>query len=244
MQRLQLAALARAAAILTVSQSTAQALAVRGVDETRIHVSPNGLSSFPAPTDPPFPAGPFILLVGSLEPRKGHELLLRAAARLKSGDIRLVFAGPEMGRAPALRAAAARLGIEQRLTLLGPVDDALLAGLYSAATVVCLPSYGEGFGLPVLEAMSFGAPVLASDLPALHEVAGDAALFTPPGDADELARALERMLDNEQLRQALSRQGRQRAALFTWDATAQKTLEAYCAAQGRSKPRRKPPAPC
>lgn len=235
MQRLQLAALDRAAAVLAVSRSTADALLDRGIDEARIHVTPNGLSGFPPPVDPPLPSGPFILVVGSLEPRKGHELLLRAVAHGGLEDVRLVFAGPEVGRAEEIRSLAADLGVADQLVVLGPVDDSLLAGLFRDSTVFCLPSYGEGFGLPVLEAMSFGTPVVASDLPALREVAGNAALFVAPGDSDSLADGLRRVLRDEPLRERLGRQGRERSALFTWDATAQATVTAYHVASRRSE---------
>lgn len=227
MQALQLAALDRAAAILTVSRSTADALVAHGVDPSRIHVTPNGLARLAAPIDPPVPKKPFILLVGSLEPRKGHELLIQAATRDGLEDVRLVFAGPEVGRADYIRAVAAQAGVRDRVIVLGPVDDAVLAGLYRDATALCLPSYGEGFGLPVLEAMSFGTPVVASDLPALREVAADAALFVAPGDSDALARELRRIVVDPRLRERLARQGKERAALFTWDATAEATVQAY-----------------
>jgi glycosyltransferase involved in cell wall biosynthesis len=233
MQRLQLAELNRAAAILAVSRSTADALAARGVGVNRIHVTPNGLSPFPASIDPPIPRERFFLLVGSLEPRKGHELLLQAAAKEGLEEVRIVFAGPELGRADHIRAVAAELGLGDRLILLGPVEDAVLAGLYRNATALCLPSYGEGFGLPVLEAMSFGTPVVASDLPALREVADNAALYVAPGDSDGLARELRRIAGDGALRERLARQGKARSTLFTWDATAEATLRAYRAALRR-----------
>jgi glycosyltransferase involved in cell wall biosynthesis len=233
MQRAQLAALPRAAAVLAVSSTTAGALAERGVTQDRIYVTPNGLSRFPAPVDPPIPPGPFVLVVGSLEPRKGHELLLRALARASLDHVRVVFAGPDGGREEEIRQLAARLGLDDRLRLLGRVDDAVLAGLYRDAAALCLPSHGEGFGLPVLEAMSFGTAVLASDLPALHEVAGDAALFAAVGEETEWSRQLQRVLGDDALRQQLGRQGRQRAELFSWDATAAETVRAYRAAIGQ-----------
>lgn len=227
MQRLQLAALDRSAAILTVSRSTADALIARGVDETRIQVTPHGLSLFPPPSDPPIPGGAFVLAVGSLEPRKGHELLLRAVAHEGLERLDVVFAGPEVGRADHLRAVAAELGMGDRLRVLGRVEDAVLAGLYRDATAFCLPSWGEGFGLPVLEAMSFGTPVVVSDLPALREVAGDAALFVAPGDPECLARELRRVVEDDRLRDRLGRKGKERSSLFTWDATAEATVQAY-----------------
>lgn len=230
MQRLQLAALDRAAAILAVSRSTADALVAHGVDASRIHVTANGLARLPPPVDPPIPPGPFVLVVGSLEPRKGHELLLRAVAQRPLAEIRLVFAGPEVGRAEEVRQAAARLGLDGRLSLLGRVDDAVLAGLYRDATALCLPSLGEGFGLPVLEAMSFGTAVVASDVPALREVAGDAAVFAAAGDSNELGRQLERVIGDQELRDRLSRRGEERAESFTWERTAEATVRAYRAA--------------
>jgi glycosyltransferase involved in cell wall biosynthesis len=232
MQRLQLAALPRAAAVLAVSNATANSLVAQGVDRARIHVTPNGLSRFPPPVSPPIPPGRFILAVGSLEPRKGHELLLRAVARSQLTGIRLVFAGPDAGRAAHIRQLARRLGLADGLSLLGRVDDAVLAGLYRNATLVCLPSFGEGFGLPVLEAMSFGTPVVASDVPALREVAGDAAVFAIRGDADDLGRQLERVVSDQELRTLLAQRGTARAQWFTWERTAEATIRAYREALG------------
>lgn len=226
-QHLQLLGAARAAAILTVSQATAQALVNRGVNEALIHLTPNGLSRLPRPVAPPVLGGPFLLVVGTLEPRKGHEILLRAVAQDGLEQLRLVFAGPPAGRSSDLNALATRLGLEGRLTILGKVDDAVLAGLYREALALCMPSFGEGFGLPVLEAMSFGTPVLASDLPALREVAGDAALFARPGDAHAFAHELRQLVSDQHLRHSLARKGKERASLFTWDATAEKTVQAY-----------------
>ena len=232
MQAGQWGALTRAAAVLAVSRSTADALVARGVDPARIHVSPNGLTPLPAPVDPPVPAGPFVLAVGTMEPRKGHDLLLRAAA-LVPGDVSIVFAGPDPGRGEALRALAHELGLGQRLTLLGPVSDAVLAGLYRDATLLCMPSLGEGFGLPVLEGLAAGTPTVASDLPALREVAGEAALLVAPGDVAALARALSAVLTDSGLRTRLRAAGPARAARFTWAATAEATVAAYRAALAR-----------
>jgi glycosyltransferase involved in cell wall biosynthesis len=233
-QHLQRAALGRAAAIVTVSQSTAEELVASGIDSDRIHPTPNGLTRLPAPAYPPLPTGPFVLAVGTLEPRKGHELLIRAFARADVEATRLVFAGPTAGRADALEALARELGIGERLSVLGFVDDATLAALYRDATLLCLPSFGEGFGLPVLEAMAAGLPVLASDLPAIREVTGGGAVLFAPGDVDALTAALTRLLGDERLRAELADHGPTRAAAFTWDATAAATMRAYDAAIRRS----------
>jgi glycosyltransferase involved in cell wall biosynthesis len=235
MQQRQQAALERAAAIIAVSHSTAEALLARGVGRQRLYVAQNGLARFPAPADPPLPPGPFVLVVGTLEPRKGHDILLRAAARLPNDGFRLVFAGADGGRAGALRVLAERLGLADRLLVLGRVDDATLAGLYTKASLLCLPSLAEGFGLPALEAMGFGLPVLASDLPAVREVAGDAAVLTPPGSPEALSEGLLRLLEDSELREQLAQSGPRRASSFSWDSAAEATVSAYRAALSLSE---------
>jgi glycosyltransferase involved in cell wall biosynthesis len=172
-------------------------------------------------------------MVGTLEPRKGHDLLLRAVAEDGFDDLAIVFAGPPAGRDAELRSLAQELGLADRLTILGRVDDAVLAGLYARAQVFCMPSLGEGFGLPVLEALAAGTPVVASDLPAIREVAGDAAVLVAPGDVAALAAGLGSAVSDGPLRERLCRRGRDRAATFTWEATAEATVRAYRAAVRR-----------
>ena len=230
MQRQQLASLERAAAVLTVSQAVADSLVERGIDPARIHVTPNGLTALPDPTDPPVPEGPFILAVGTLEPRKAHDVLIRAFAAAGTDQMRLVFAGPTDGRAAELERLASSLGVGDRLVILGRVDDSTLAGLYRRATLLCMPSLAEGFGLPVLEAMAAGLPVVASDLPAVREVAASAAVLVAPGDVDSLAAALADVAADGPLRETLRRRGWERAARFTWEAAAEATVKAYRAA--------------
>jgi glycosyltransferase involved in cell wall biosynthesis len=229
----QLRVLERADAILAVSASTAKSLLDRGVDADRVHVTPNGLTRLPPPGPSPVPGTGFLLMVGTLEPRKGHDLLLRALARARLDSTRVVFAGPTHGRADELRALATRLGIERRLTILGHVDDAVLARLYQDAGALCMPSLAEGFGLPVLEALAAGVPVIASRVPAIREVAEDAALLVSPGDVDAFAGALERVLVDGELRARLRMRGRERAASFSWEATAEATVQAYRSALHR-----------
>lgn len=231
-QRQRLAELGRAAAIVADSRSTADALARHGVARDRLHVAPLGLTPLPSPRDPPVPAGPFVLAVGTLEPRKAHELLIRAfaaaaAAAAAVAETRLVLAGPTAGRSEELRDLSVRLGVGDRLTILGAVDDGVLSGLYHRASLLCLPSLSEGFGLPVLEAMSVGLPALASDIPVVREVAGDAAVRFPPGDVEGLSAALVRVLGDQGLQAELRRRGPIRAAAFTWEATAAATVRAY-----------------
>lgn len=231
LQRRRIAQLARAQAIVAVSRATADALAARGIARSRLHVAPLGLSPLPPPAPAPVPADPFVLTVGTLEPRKAHDQILRAFAAAGTGGARLVFAGPTAGRADALRGLAGTLGIADRLSILGPVDDAVLAGLYAQACVLCTASLDEGFGLPVLEAMAAGLPVVASDLPVARELAGEAAVRFPPGDVTALSRALARVLADAGLRDALAARGRERARDYTWQATAEATMRAYAAAR-------------
>lgn len=226
-QRRRLAQLGRAAAIITVSHSTADALVRRGIARERIQVAPLGLTPLPPPSAVPLPSQPFVLAVGTLEPRKGHDVLISAFAAAGLSDARLVFAGPTAERSDALQALAVRLGVGDRLDILGPVDDAVLSGLYRRASLLCMPSLGEGFGLPVLEAMSVGLPVVASDIPPMREVAGDAAVRVPAGDVRAFGDALRRVLGDSQLRAELARRGAARATAYTWAATAAATRNAY-----------------
>jgi len=117
--------------------------------------------------------------------------------------------------------------VRARVAFTGPVSDAELRALYVGASVFVFPSRHEGFGLPPLEAMSLGAPVVCADAASLPEVVGDAALLFAPGDAAALATALSRVLDDPALRERLSRAGRERAAQFTWERTAAGTVAAY-----------------
>jgi glycosyltransferase involved in cell wall biosynthesis len=163
-------------------------------------------------------------MVGTLELRKGHDVLLRACTGL---DVDIVFAGPTVGREGELRRLAAELGLGERLSILGRVPDDVLARLYRDATVLAMPSFGEGFGLPVLEAMAAGAPVVASDLPAIREVAGDGAVLVPPGDVAALATALAQAFTDEALRSRLRASALERARAFSWERAAEATVQAY-----------------
>ena len=109
----------------------------------------------------------------------------------------------------------------------GYVDEETLACLYSGAAAVVYPSWYEGFGLPVLEAMACGCPVICSNTSSLPEVAGDAAIFVGPEDAEGLAHALDTVLDDSALRQSLAQRGLMRAAEFSWENTATRTLEVF-----------------
>jgi len=226
-QRAQLAAARRAQAVLCVSHATARAAVAHGVDRARIVVSPLGRTSLPNPPSHPTRGRPYLLVVGEVSRRKGHDVLLEAFAAADLDGIELVVAGPDGFDATFRDALVHQLGIGPRVSFLGYVDDATLAGLYAGALALCFPSRAEGFGLPVIEALGLGVPVVASDLDVVREVAGDSVVYVPPGDSDGLASALQRIVDDGDLRAALTEAGPVAAATFTWERTARATIDAY-----------------
>jgi glycosyltransferase involved in cell wall biosynthesis len=228
--RRQVQALGSVARVLAVSQTTADGLVRHGVPSGRITVTRLGRTALPAGREPGVGSAPYVLAVGELHRRKGFDALLEAFASSDVGATRLVFAGPDGSDAPRLHAMASALGLDDRVLFLGWVDDARLAGLYDGALALCSTSLAEGFGLPVVEAMARGVPVVATAIPATVEVADDAALLVPPRDPEALGHALERVVVDAALRQQLVERGRQRAARFTWDETARATAAAYRAA--------------
>jgi glycosyltransferase involved in cell wall biosynthesis len=170
----------------------------------------------------------YILAVGNLQPRKNHLRLLQAFAQAKQmGALphKLVIVGQSWWRAETVYAHARAFGDAVQFT--GYVPDADLPLLYNAANVFCYPSLYEGFGLPVLEAMACGVPVITSNLSALPEVAGDAARLVDPYDTNALAHALYETAADDALRQELRRRGLARAQLFTWARTAEQTHRVY-----------------
>lgn len=229
-RRLVPRALDRGAHVVTPSRTVAAAVRDHyGLEEERVHPTPLGVD------EEWFAARPctarwlaerglpqdYLLFVGSLDPRKNLPTLLRAVALLTRdvpGAPELVLAGPA-GRETAL---AARPGVH----LTGWLDDAELRGLVAGARALVMPSLDEGFGLPVLEALACGRPVVVSDIPALREVAGRHAVSAAPTDAGALADALGRALD-EPDDEAARAARRSRAREFTWAACADRTLDAY-----------------
>lgn len=170
----------------------------------------------------------FVLYVGSNKPHKNLVRLIEAWYHLTEYAIRntLVIAGPWDPRYPEPRRLAERLGL-QDIRWLGPVPEADLPALYSAATVFVFPSLYEGFGLPVLEAMACGTPVACSNVSSLPEVVGEAALTFAPDDHDAIADALTRLLLDADLRADLRERGMQQAARFSWERTAEATIALY-----------------
>ncbi len=198
---------ARARAVTVPTEAVASDLVrILGVPEARVHVVPWGVDG-ELPDHPPVRPGPYLLFVGCWEPKKTPGLLLRLA---DASPVPILAVGPHGGRAPP----------HPRLTHLGYVTPARLASLYAGASLLVFPSRAEGFGLPVAEAMRFGCPVLSTDIPAIREVAGDAACLVPAGDAEALLDAAAQLLADDALRAELTRRGRQRVERFKWAAAA------------------------
>lgn len=216
--------------VIAISEFTKRELVeLLGVDPDRvtvIGVPPlGGLSP-----DGPRADGDYVLAVGTLEPRKNLGVLLAAwrllRARLPEAPA-LVLCGAWGWSDDALRAAVAEGGREGWLHHRGYVAGEELAGLYRQARVVVLPSLHEGFGLPVVEALAAGTPLVVSDLPALREVAGDAALFASPYRPEEWADRLQELLADPALRAGLRRSAARRRAAFDWARTAEETVAAW-----------------
>ena len=225
--------IAEEAAIVMVPAEVVRAdFVAHGFRPARLRVVPLGVE-LRDPADPDAVAaaqlrhrldGPYVLFVGTAEPRKGLDVLIDAVRRLDRPGLTLALAGPD-GWGDALGPRLDALG--DRVRRLGFVPAADLPLLQAGAAVCCLPSWAEGFGLPVLEAMAAGSPVVTTAGTSMQEVAGDAALCVPAGDAEALAAALADVLDDAALAGRLRERGRQRAAEYPWSRTAASVVDAY-----------------
>ena len=176
-------------------------------------------------------AGDYILFAGALEPRKNVARLVQAMELLRArrrDAPPLVLVGPSGWRNDEIVTRIRSAG--SWLRLLGTVPRSDLVALMSGASVLAYPSLSEGFGLPVLEAMACGTPVVASQIGPIVEAAGDAALLVDPADAEQIAEGLRRVLEDRGLREDLAKRGLARAATFSWGRTAAGTLSAYAKA--------------
>lgn len=183
--------------------------------------------------------GPYVLALGTVEPRKDLPTLVRAFDLVASEveDLRLVVAGAEGWGSEAFLASVAASGHAGRIVRLGYVGIAQRAALLRGATVYAYPSLYEGFGLPPLEAMSVGVPVVTTRAGALPEVVGDAAELIDPGDAEGLAGALSRLILDPAARERLTDAGRRRVAAFSWSAAAEGLAGLYRDARAQSPAR-------
>ena len=183
---------------------------------------------------------PFVLTVGDLQPRKNHLGLLRAfegLVRARPGlRHHLVLAGQETWWSPEIHRAVERSSVRDRVHFTGFVSDQDLIQLYGACDVFAFPSFYEGFGLPILEAMACGRAVVCSDTTAMPEVANGAALLVDPHFAEQMGQALADVLLHSELRLRLERAGPRRARLLSWERAARLTLDAYYEVAGASPP--------
>jgi glycosyltransferase involved in cell wall biosynthesis len=228
--------------IIAISGSTKRdAIRLYGIPEEKIVVTPLAAEERFRPAAPDrvsevrirFGLPPrFLLYVGTVEPRKNLDMLLEALVRLKGQgrEMPLVVAGRLGWLYDGFLAKIRSLGLESLVFLPGFVPDDDLPSLYTAAELFVYPSVYEGFGIPVLEAMGCGTPVLCSDASSLPEVAGDAGILLPPGNPAVWAEAIARLMESTALRMDLRERGFRQASRFRWKETARRTWEVYSAA--------------
>lgn len=225
--------------IITVSECTkVDAIRLCGIEEEKITVIYEGVNPDFYPVPPEITSAiryhynlpeRYILFVGTIEPRKNLHFLLEVFQRLpnRKNNLKLVMVGKKGWRYEDFFQKLKELGLENDIVFLGYIPDSDLPAIYSMAEVFVFPSLYEGFGLPVLEAMACGTPVICSNTSSLPEVAGEAALLLPPDNISEWIHALEHLLESKELRRDLSQRGLRQAARFTWHNTAFKTYKIY-----------------
>jgi glycosyltransferase involved in cell wall biosynthesis len=242
MRRVALPSARRADRVIAISNAAkADIVAETAIAADRIDVVELGISDAEPPAGTPqaqlreqlgLGDAQVVLSVSQKRVHKNLAGLIGAFARLDRDAMVLVLPGAPTPHEAELRALAERLGVADRVRFPGWVSERDLEGLYRIAACFVLPSFEEGFGLPVLEAMHRGVPVACSRTSSVGEVAGDAAELFDPGDEADIARALSAVVDDAGRRAALVAAGRARCAHFTWEQTARKTLSTYRAALG------------
>jgi glycosyltransferase involved in cell wall biosynthesis len=173
---------------------------------------------------------PFVLYTGNIKPHKNVDRLIEAFSILRRRgfeDVKLLIIGDEISKYQNLRRLVHRFQLHQQVRFLGFVPDATLAALYRLASVFVFPSLYEGFGLPPLEAMAAGAPVITSNVSSLPEVVGDAALLIDPLDAGAIADAMARVLTDAALRASLIARGHMRVKAFSWTRSVARIRQVY-----------------
>ena len=240
----------RAARIFTPSEFSKHSIVeAYGVDPEKVLVMPNAVSPLFRPisrskamrwaTERLGFAGPFILSVGDLQPRKNHLSLIQAFKELILAfpqlSHHLVLVGKETWHSHAIRTAAKKSGLEDRIHFTGFVEEQELLQFYGACEMFIYPSYYEGFGIPILEAMACGRAVACSNTSAMPEVADSAALLFDPRSVPDMVRAMRDLLLDAELRARMERLGTHRATLYSWETTARLTLDAYYEVVGQGK---------
>lgn len=243
----------RACLVLTISQQSKRDISARlGVPEHQIKVTYLAASKTFTPIDQERVratlerlgvASPYLLCVGTIEPRKNILRVLEAFSRLRASGVphHLVLVGEAGPLAKPILLAARQRSVNEQLLFTGFVNDEDLAALYSGATAFVYPSLYEGFGLPPLEAMSCGCPVITSNTSSLPEVVGAAGLQVNPYDVPALTAAMERLITDHALADELRHRGLERARQFSWQRCIEQTASAYT--QALDTHRARPPGP-
>ena len=231
----------KAAHIFTISEYSRQQIVERlGVPETKVSVVYVAISDAFRPTDAVQARAavqsqlaldrPYLLYVGNLKPHKDVPTLMRAFQSLRQrdiGDLELVIVGDDRTHAAGIRQLADQLGVAAQTRFIPHVAGDMLPSVYAAAACFVLPSHSEGFGLPVLEAMACGTPAVCASSSSLPEVGGDAAAYFAPGDSEELANVLTRVIENSAERQAMIARGFQQAKRFSVEQFVERHCEVY-----------------
>lgn len=242
-------AIRRSAAVLTVSEAS-RADILRfypDTDPERVQVVPNALDA--ALLEDPGPEetervkeryqirGRFVLYAGNIKPHKNLDRLIEAFGLVKQRpgqeDLKLLIIGEEVNRYGSLRRSVEAAGVRQDVRFFGFVPDRTLAALYRLAAVFAFPSLYEGFGLPPLEAMACGTPVVTSRVSSLPEVVGDAALLVDPYSPEDIAQGILKALEDEALRATLVARGRARVQTFSWERSVRAIHSVYMRVLGR-----------
>jgi glycosyltransferase involved in cell wall biosynthesis len=245
-------AIRRSAVVLTVSEASRQDILrfYPEADAERVQVVPNAI-------DPNLIADPgeeeiervreryqirgrFVLYAGNIKPHKNLDRLIAAFGQLKRRpaleDVKLLIIGDEIHKYGSLRRAVEAAGVRHDVRFFGFVPDSTLAALYRLASVFAFPSLYEGFGLPPLEAMACGAPVVTSRISSLPEVVGDAAVLVDPYSVDDIAEGLARVFEDDTLRRDLIARGYTRAQSFSWERSVKAIHDTYLKVLGASVP--------
>ena len=244
-------ALEKASVVLTVSDSSKRdLLTFFDVDPEKIRVIPNGIPVSITQDLAPVElekvkerfliTGRTVLFVGNIKPHKNLERLIAAFAKVlenpEHNDLNLIVVGDEISKYPSLRRAVERHQVRRKVRFFGFVPELTLVALYRLADVFVFPSLYEGFGLPPLEAMANGTPVVTSNISSLPEVVGDAALTVDPYNIDEIAQAIRNVLDDAELRSRLVASGHARAGQFSWESSVGQVHQAYQKVLGIHQP--------
>lgn len=221
----------KASKIITISQASRNdIIKAYGVPESKVEVVYPGIklvdgSSLRSQDMEKFGISKkYILFVGTLQPRKNVERLIEAFAKLSGKDLELVIVGRKGWMYEDILNAPRKFDVADRVKFIHDASDEDLPNLYKNAEMFVLPSLYEGFGLPVLEAMQYGTPVIVSNVSSLPEAGGDAALYVDPKSAKDIAEKMEKLLSDPGLRDELIEKGKKQAAKFSWEKAAKETL--------------------